>query len=93
MTKVLLVDDEVDFLKIMKLRLESWGYTCVDVSSSMQALEIVRTDHPDIIVLDYMMPDMDGVELLQQIRILLPLIPVIMLTAYPHQEAMKEANT
>jgi len=86
---VLLVDDEPDFLGIMSLRVQSWDYDVLEAQNSANALEIVKAKKADIIVLDYKMPDMDGIMLLRKIREINKEIPVIMFTAYPDIESME----
>ena len=91
--KVLLVDDETDFLEIMSSRIESWGYKVIAASSAEEALKIFSEEKPDAMVLDFMMPDMNGVQLLMKIREIDKKIPVIMFTAQPKPEAMADAET
>lgn len=90
--RVLLVDDEFDFLKVMSIRIRSWDYDVVEASNSKHALDIIKDKGADIIVLDYVMPDMDGVSLLRKIRELDKDIPVIMFTAFPDIKSMKGAT-
>ena len=93
MLKVLLVDDEEDFLKVIKKRMDSWD--CVDsvvpARNGQEALEIIKNGNIDLVVLDYMMPVMDGISTLKEIRRINPLLRVIMFTAYPAQGNMEEA--
>jgi CheY-like chemotaxis protein len=81
--KVLLVDDEPDFRRIIGLHIESWGYDLVTASSGKEGIAAVKFDKPDIIILDYVMPDMNGLKALKQIRGMNKRIPVIMFTANP----------
>ena len=87
---ILLVDDEPDFLEVMGARISGWGYNSIMVSNGKDALLALKDKKPDIIILDYMMPDMDGVSTLKEIRKTDSNIPVIMFTAHPDVEAMKE---
>jgi len=89
---VLLVDDEVDFLKLMSVRIESWDYDVLNAENASRTMEIVRSKQADIIVLDYIMPDIDGIELLRQIRQIDKKIPVIMFTAYPDLKSIEGAT-
>jgi CheY-like chemotaxis protein len=93
MVKVLLVDDEVDFLKVIKKRMESWD--CIDIileaHSGVEALNIIKEEEVDIVVLDYMMPKMDGIETLKELRKINPKQKVIMFTGYPADENLAEA--
>jgi len=81
--KILLVDDEPDFLTLMGARIESWGYELIGVSGGREAVKALQAKKPDIIILDYLMPEMDGVKTLKEIRKQNKHIPVIMFTAHP----------
>jgi CheY-like chemotaxis protein len=89
--KVLLVDDEQDFLEFMGERIRSWGYLVLRAKSGKEAIAALEKENPQIIILDYMMPEMNGVEALKEIRRLMPQVPVIMLTAYPQEQVIKDA--
>ncbi|NQT21874.1 MAG: response regulator [Candidatus Omnitrophica bacterium] len=90
--KILLVDDEEDFLKVTSSRIESWGYEVISVANGKQALDAVMSKNPDIVILDYMMPEMDGIETLKRIRKINKKLPVIMFTAYPNEKAIEGAE-
>lgn len=66
--KVLIVDDDVQTLRLVGLMLERQGYKILATNNGEQALHIAHTEHPDVIVLDIMMPDMDGYEVTRRIR-------------------------
>lgn len=87
--KILLVDDEVDLLELMSKRIESWGYDLIVATNGKEALDMLKSEEPDIIVLDYMMPDMDGVATLKKIRAMHNKIPVIMFTAFPDEKSIE----
>jgi len=89
---ILVVDDERDFLKIISSRIESWGHKVISVSSGSEALTVIKDKKPDIVILDYMMPDMDGIATLKKIRHIDKKLPVIMFTAYPNEETIKGAE-
>lgn len=89
--KVLVVDDEPDFLKLMEARIKEWGYGFIGAPGGRDALAAIKSDKPDIVILDYMMPQMDGLEVLSRIRKTDKGLCVIMFTAYPDGRAMKEA--
>lgn len=81
-TKVLIIDDETDYLSVMKERIESWGYEVILACGGKEGLVEVKEKNPDIVILDYFMPDMDGVEVLKEIRKSNKSLVVIMLTAH-----------
>lgn len=81
MVKVLLVEDELLLARIIKDSLESRGYEVVHAPDGRQGLELFATQQPDILVLDVMMPQMDGFTLAAEIRRYDAAVPIIFLTA------------
>lgn len=90
--RILLADDEADFLKLMGARIRGWGYEVVEAKNGEEAIDAVMNKNPDIVILDYIMPDMDGVEVLRRIRKIDKKIPVIMFTAHPDIKSMEGAE-
>jgi len=90
--KILLVDDEPDFLDIMGERISSWGYEVIKASNGKEALGIINRSRPDSVVLDYMMPEMDGITTLEKIREIDSELPVIMFTAHPDTKSLASIN-
>jgi two-component system, OmpR family, alkaline phosphatase synthesis response regulator PhoP len=66
--KVLVVDDEEPILELLKYNLEKQGYDVKTASDGFQGVDIAKRFHPDLVLLDIMMPKMDGVETCRQIR-------------------------
>jgi len=91
-TRILIVDDEVDYLSVMKDRLESWGYAVVLAKNGLEALSSVKNKSSDIVILDYFMPDIDGTTVLKEIRKTDKKLPVIMLTAHPDMDNIQGAQ-
>jgi two-component system alkaline phosphatase synthesis response regulator PhoP len=81
--KILAVDDERAIVRLVQINLERQGYQVVTAYDGKEALEKIATEKPDLVVLDVMMPYMDGFEVLQQLRKNPETrdLPVIMLTA------------
>jgi len=79
--KVLIVDDEPDTLELVKLVLESGGFETLLAASGTQALEQIERTRPDLVLLDIMMPDMDGWDVFRKIKEKDPKIPIAILTA------------
>jgi len=77
---VLVVDDEPRMIHFIRLNLEHDGFQVTEAASGTDALEVMRDTLPDLILLDVMMPDLDGFETLQLIREISN-VPIIMLTA------------
>lgn len=89
--RVLLVDDEIDFIQMMKFWLISKGYSVMSATDGESAIKIIKDDPPDIIFLDLNMPIMDGLETLKRIREFNKDLPVIIISAYVEDEQkMKE---
>jgi len=87
--KVLLVDDEIDFLEIIGARIKNWGYELITATNGKEGIDALKNKRPDIIVLDYMMPEMDGVTTLKKMRKINSEIPVIMFSAFPDRRALE----
>ena len=79
---VLCVDDHASGLAIRKAVLESFGYSVHTATSGVEALEIAARTTLDAIVLDYRMPEMNGLELARALRLRLPAVPLIVLSGY-----------
>jgi DNA-binding NtrC family response regulator len=90
--KILLIDDEEDFRKILGARITRWGYELLEAGSGQEGIDVLTRDKPDIIILDYIMPGMDGVATLREIRKLDDKIPVIIFTAHLHEKTIFEAE-
>lgn len=90
--KVLIVDDEVDYLALMRERVESWGYDVFLAESGKDALNMIKAQKPDVVILDYLMPVMDGTSVLKEIRKSDKNLPVIMFTAHADMKNIKGAQ-
>lgn len=84
--KVLLVDDEQEFTSALSERLELRGYSVHVADNGEEALEVVESDTPDVVVLDLKMPGLDGIEVLKRIKINYPQIAILLLTGYGSME-------
>jgi DNA-binding response OmpR family regulator len=81
--KILVVDDETELLKALSIRLKTSGYEVITASDGQEGLEKAKSLNPDLIVLDILMPKMDGYEVCRMLKFdeKYKSIPVIMLTA------------
>lgn len=81
--KILIVDDDLETLRLVGLMLQRQGYQIVAASNGALALQMVQTEKPDLILLDLMMPDIDGYEVTRQVRSdpALGHTPILMFTA------------
>ena len=68
MKTILLVDDEADVRAVLKMRLERAGYRVLEAQTGLQALEMTYSANPDLVVLDYTLPLMSGLEVLKMFR-------------------------
>ncbi|MGD9049016.1 MAG: response regulator transcription factor [Anaerolineae bacterium] len=82
---VLVVDDESRMIRFVRMNLELEGFQVAEASNGLEALEKVRDELPDLVVLDVMMPEMDGFETLERLREI-STVPVIMLTVKGDEE-------
>ena len=82
-TKILCIEDEPQMIDLLRLILETHGYAVIGAEGGQQGLAAMRAERPDLILLDLMMPDMDGGDVYQQMRQEADLgdIPVIIVTA------------
>jgi two-component system KDP operon response regulator KdpE len=78
--RILVVDDEPRMIGFIRMNLELEGYQVLEAHTGLEALEMIRTQLPDLVLLDVMMPQLDGFETLRMLREFSS-IPVIMLTA------------
>jgi DNA-binding response OmpR family regulator len=83
--QILVVDDEERMVRFIRLNLEHDGFQVIEAYKGMKALDLVRTQLPDLVLLDVMLPDIDGFEVLRLIREA-STVPVIMLTAKGEEE-------
>ena len=78
--RILVVDDEKRMIDFIRMNLELEGYQVLEAHNGLEALEVIRTQLPDLVLLDVMMPELDGFETLKMLREFSN-VPVIMLTA------------
>lgn len=83
MATILVVDDEVGALTLIGIMLERGGFEVLKARDAYAALEVLETNTPDLLILDVMMPGMNGIELCRRIREMPKMtgVPVVMLSA------------
>ncbi len=81
--KILIVEDEAEIAQLVKLYLEKDGFRTATANTGVEGLKLIKTDRPDMVILDLMLPEMDGLEVCKKIRNATDtaLLPVLMLTA------------
>ena len=86
-TRVMLVDDEKDFVEMLGLRLEEAGEIVTPAHSGQECLQVLEKKEIDVVILDILMPGMDGIATLKEIKRRFPLVEVIMLTGHGTTES------
>jgi CheY-like chemotaxis protein len=91
--RILLIEDAEDVLWLMKLELEAMGHTVVTAANSIQAIEMVQRELPDLIISDIKMPGVDGFQLIKTIRATreVSTIPAIALTGFSRKKDVDKA--
>jgi CheY-like chemotaxis protein len=89
---VLIVDDDADLSETLARLLGRFGHTCLVAASGPEAVDLMETESPDLIVTDLHMPGMNGISVARQARRKRPPIPVVLMTAYPAAETRREAQ-
>jgi len=79
--RILIIDDDPDILQVLRANLELHGFAVSCAQKGKEALQQLAQNMPDLIILDLILPDIDGIQLCQRIREKNPSIPIIMLTA------------
>ena len=89
--KILIIDDEPDIVIYLKVLLENSGYSVVTASNGQEGIELARTEAPDLVCLDIMMPRKTGVALYQEIKMdpKLKKLPCIIISAYESAYSFK----
>jgi len=91
MKKILIIDDDKTFRVILKEVLIKEGYHLLEAPSGEKGLELVKSEHPDLVITDFQMPGMSGLDVLQAIVKLKTGIPVIMITGFSDTENIIKA--
>ncbi|MBI5188718.1 MAG: response regulator [Nitrospirae bacterium] len=84
--KILVVDDDLHIQRLYEEELEEEGYEVVIASNGIEALEVFDREDPDLVTLDILLPDIDGIQLLRRMKEKRPKIPIIMSTAYDYRD-------
>ena len=85
--KILVVDDELNIVKMLEARLKSNGYEVITAMDGLEALNKARSESPDLIILDVMLPEIDGYKVCARLKFDVnhARIPIIMLTTRAHE--------
>jgi DNA-binding NtrC family response regulator len=90
--KILIVDDDVSIRGAMQKILQSYNYEASSCDRGEQALDRLRQESFDILITDFHMPEMDGLELIRGAKIIQPGIQTILVTGFPTEEIRCKAN-
>jgi two-component system, OmpR family, phosphate regulon response regulator PhoB len=92
--KLLIVDDEDGVRSLVRMTLDSGSYQILEAEEGRQALELARAHHPDLILLDVMLPDLSGFDICRELKSdpLMAATTIVMLTARAQQSDVGEAE-
>lgn len=90
--RVLIIDDEEEFVSTIVERLELRGVDCAGVTTGLEAIELIRQQPFDVVVLDVKMPGAGGFEVFHELRRLDPEVPVVLLTGHGSREDAEEGK-
>ena len=92
--KILIVDDEPDILRLTSLRLRKLGYDVLTAVDGKEALDAIRNENPDLVLLDLLIPFMNGAEVCEQVKNdkTLKHIPIILFTAHSDTMTAEKAK-
>src|SRR3954454_3309406 len=91
MKMILVVDDERAVRVMIGRALTELGYRVAEAAGGPEALQLAREDRPDLVVLDYVMPGMDGAEVARELAALDPDLPIIFSTGHGALRALRDA--
>ena len=89
--KILIVDDDYEFRAIVKDIFKAEGFVATDVADGIGAISEFSVSRPDVVILDYRMPTVTGIDLLRALKRMDSKVPIIMLTASNEIDLAKEA--
>jgi two-component system alkaline phosphatase synthesis response regulator PhoP len=92
--KILIIDDEPEILILVKSRIEASGYRGITAGNGKTGIELAKSENPTVILLDLLMPEMDGYEVMKRLKgdETTAKIPVILFTAAPPEEVIKKGG-
>ncbi len=90
--KILVVDDNREFCENAKDVLELYGHTVITVYDGVEALDMIKQDTPDFVLMDVVMPGMDGVAALKEMKKMVPQLPVVLVSGFSDEGLGGEAR-
>ncbi|MBO9367262.1 MAG: response regulator [Chloroflexi bacterium] len=88
--RILIVDDDPLLIELFSILLKAHGYEVLRAGNGVEALEKIEKENPDLILLDLMMPDMDGIEVCRRVRAQHQ-VPILIISALDHPGTIAEA--
>ena len=92
-SRIVIVDDDIDLVETLVRLLGRAGYTCLGASTGAEAIALMDSDSPSLVVSDLHMPGQDGLAVARHARDKRPPIPVVLMTAYPTRQTEQRADT
>ena len=92
MARILVVDDEPMMLDLLHITLTRKGHAVLKADRGRKAIQLFRQDHPDLTILDLNLPDINGIDVLREIRSVEPHTPVIILTGAGREDLENQAR-
>src|SRR3990167_6349810 len=89
--KILVADDEKSLARALELKLSDAGFKIVSVDNGIKAMQILEKENFDLIVLDLIMPDMDGYEVMEKLKVMHNQTPIIALSNLSQEEDIQKA--
>lgn len=90
MATILIVDDHELTRKVLNRRLTQKGFNVLEADSGAAGVQILRSNNVDLVLLDFMMKTMNGIETYEQMKYFKPQVPCVMVTAYAHSALVKQ---
>ncbi|MFC1576608.1 response regulator [Candidatus Omnitrophota bacterium] len=90
--KILVVDDEPEFLEVAKIRLTASGYDVITASDGREAINKIKKEKPDAVLLDIVMPEYGGLSVLKRIRRIDKNLPIFIMTAFSNEDKFELAK-
>ncbi|AIM16432.1 MULTISPECIES: response regulator [Neobacillus] len=90
--KILIVDDQFGIRILLNEVFQKEGYQTFQAANGVQAIELVKKNSPDLVLLDMKIPGMDGIEILKRLKVIDPDIRVIIMTAYGELDMIQKAK-
>ena len=90
--KVLIIDDSIVARMIVKKTIKERGYNIIEAANGTEGLQLIKTGNPDIILTDYLMPDMNGLEMVEIVRKDGIMTPIIVISANQQDKTKEKFN-